>query len=283
MIYKIAKIICSVIPHKNTRHHARIALANNLLDLTGKIAYLNDSLIPEFERANNLISPSSKILVIAPHPDDDVIGCGGILAKYANQCDVMCINSSGFKRPWDTETYEQIADMRIQEFNNVMNFLGIKKYWIWKIFGQPPHFDKILANKGAYLSAVNFSEYTHIFVPDRNDGHREHQFLSNYFIPELLKTQGYNRKTIICHYPVWGTTTNPNYFEDISPVQDKKVQALLLYTSRMQAADNYAQRMTGLNYFYGLFIGTKYAEAFHCENIKDFLAYPDTRNWAKYK
>ena len=283
MIYKMCKILFAIVPIKKWRHAGRKNLANMLLDLTGNIAYLNDSLIPKFSESNKLIKPNDSILIIAPHPDDDCIGCGGIMAKYAKQCDVMCINSSGFKRPYDTQSYEEIADMRIDEFNNVMDFIGVRKRWIWKIFGEPPHFHKIMSNRDDYLKKVNFQKYTHIFLPDRFDGHREHQFLTKSFIPELLRSGGYNANTVICYYNVWGTITQPNYFEDITAFQDIKTKALLLYTSRMQVEDNYAKRIAGLNYFYGLFIGTKYAEAFRCEPIETYLSYLDDRNWAKVK
>lgn len=281
MIYKICKILFSIVPVKKWRHEGRKEFTNRLLDLTGSIAYLNDSLIPKFADSNKLIKPGDSILIIAPHPDDDCIGCGGIMAKYSNQCDVMCINSSGFKRPCDTQSYEEIAEMRIGEFNDVMDFLGVRNRWIWKIFGKPPHFHKIIKNRDEYLKNVNFRDYTHIFVPDRFDGHREHQFLTKSFIPELLNIGGYNPETIICYYNVWGTVTQPNYFEDITAFQEKKMKALLLYSSRMKVEDNYAKRITGLNYFYGLFLGVKYAEAFRCETVKTFLSYVDNRNWAK--
>ena len=283
MISKIIKILCSVIPMKKWRRSCRKKLLNMILDLTGHIEYLNDSLINEFTSANMLIKPKDSILIIAPHPDDDCIGCGGIIAKYAKQCDVMCINSSGFLRPYDTQSYEEIADMRIEEYNNVMDFLGVRKRWIWKIFGPTPHFDKIIANKNNYLKAVNFKEYNYIFVPDRLDGHREHQFLTKFFIPQLLRENGYNKKTNICYYNVWGTITNPNYFEDISSVAKIKQKALLLYKSRMQVEDNYAKRIAGLNYFYGLFINSKYAEAFRIETIHSYLKHKDDRCWAKPK
>jgi hypothetical protein len=51
----------------------------------------------------------------------------------------------------------------------------------------------------------------------------------------------------------------------------------------MQTEDNYAKRIAGLNYFYGLLIGTKYAESFRCEPIESYLAYQDNKNWARYK
>ena len=286
MTLLLAKLICAPIPIKKWRKKARLKvnkfLSDKLVDF-GKIYYLNDSLHKEYAPPNTLIGPKDKVLIIAPHPDDEAIGCGGVMAKYAKQCDCLCINSSGFKRPYDTQSYEEIADERIKEFNIVMDFLGVSKRWIFKIFGPTPHFDKMIAKKNEYLSAVDFSKYTRIFVPDRNDGHREHQFLTKYFIPNLIKKQGYNPKTLIAYYNVWGTITAPNYFEDISSVQTKKTEALLLYKSRMKVEDNYAKRIAGLNYFYGLFIGSKYAESYHIEPIKRFLSYKDNKNWARYK
>ncbi len=286
MIQFFVRLLCLPIPNKKWRKKLRRKLTNflkNKLVDFGKIYYLNDSLHCEFCKCNELIGKDDKILIIAPHPDDDVIGCGGIMAKYSSQCDCLCINSSGFKRSYDTKSYEEIADERICEFYNAMDFLGIKNRWIFKIFGPTPHFDKMIAKEKDYLASVNFSKYTHIFVPDRNDGHREHQFLTKFFIPYLMMKQGYNSKTLIAYYNVWGTITMPNYFEDITSIQQKKTDALLLYKSRMQVEDNYAKRIAGLNYFYGLFINSKYAEAYHVEPIKKFLSYNDDKNWARYK
>ena len=69
---------------------------------------------------SNLIKDTDRILVIAPHPDDEVIGCGGIIAKYPTQADVLCINSSGVKYDWNIETAEEIAQICCNEFYTVM-------------------------------------------------------------------------------------------------------------------------------------------------------------------
>ncbi|MFI3242245.1 MAG: PIG-L family deacetylase [Alphaproteobacteria bacterium] len=286
MIDIFAKVLCLPIFPKQKRKKIRSKLIKCLTDKmvdAGKIYYLNDSLHEEFAQRNKLINKESRILIIAPHPDDEVIGCGGLMAKYASICDCLCINSSGFKRKEDTASFEEIADERIEEFYNVMDSLGIKNRWIFKIFGPPPHFDKMMAKEDEYLSVINFSKYTHIFVPDRFDGHREHQFLTKSFIPKLIQKQGYNNKTLVCFYNVWGTITCPNYFEDISAIQEQKHKSILLYKSRMNVEDNYAKRIAGLNYFYGLFIGTKYAEAYRVETIEEYLSYEDNKNWARYK
>ena len=37
------------------------------------------------------IDEKARILIVSPHPDDETIGCGGILAKYGSQCDVVVL------------------------------------------------------------------------------------------------------------------------------------------------------------------------------------------------
>lgn len=281
MIKTISNILCMFIPAQSYRRKCRSAIYDFLCDITGKIHYYQSLLCKEFAQPNKLITISDKILIIAPHPDDDCIGCGGILCKYKAQADVMVINSSGVKYPWDECSAEQIADIRIAEFYNAMDFIGIKHKFIWKIYGDPPHFDKIIKNIPSYMETVDFSQYTHIFIPDLDDYHREHQFVSKYLLPFILKKVKYRKDMKICYYSVWNTVTNPNYFEDITDYIDQKQQAILLYKSRTKNSDNYAMRVIALNYYYGLLCNVKYSEAFRVEFVKDYLNRKYDRNWAK--
>lgn len=280
MIEKLIKILCCWIPHKKTRKKVRKKLANTLVKF-GHIYYKSDLLYPFVCSKNQLIKPEYKCLIIAPHPDDESIGCGGIMAKYGSQIDCICINSSGVKYKTDTKEASEIADERISEFHSVMSFFRIAHHWIFKIWGNPPHFDKIMAHTSEYLRTLDFKKYDYIFVPDRMDGHREHRFLTNYFIPQLIKKSRYNKRSKIVFYGVWSTVTGPNYFEDISQVIDKKVDGILLYKSRTKNVDNYAMRIKGLNYYYGLVSGVKYAEAYKVISINEYLAYQDDKAWAK--
>lgn len=277
--YKLAKLLVCWLPVRSWRHKMRKHVANVFVYF-GKIYYSCDLLYPV--SISKLISDkNTKCLIISPHPDDETIGCGGIMAKHPNNFDVVCINSSGVKYPWDTESADKIADTRIAEFNSVMKFLGIKKFWIFKIFGKPPMFDRIIKNKKNYLNVLNFKKYDYIFVPDWFDAHREHRFLSQNFIPKLMRKNGYSRHTKIVFYSVWATLDTPNYFEDISEYIQKKQQAILLYKSRTKNSDNYSTRITGLNYYYGMLNNCKYAEAFKVISIYDYLHHHDDKTWAK--
>lgn len=233
--------------------------------------------------SSSLIKPTDKVLVIAPHPDDEVIGCGGIIAKYSSQIDVLCINSSGVKYEWNVESAEEIAQIRCDEFYNVMKFAGINKSYIAKIWGIPPMFEDIKSNINNYLKNINLKDYDVIFIPHQFDGHREHRFVGNYLVKKLLKKNGFKKDLKIVRYEVWGTLQAPNYYEDITNFVDKKRELIDLYVSRNKA--HYADRILALNYYRAIIASFKdvnsFAEAFCVQSIQDYLREKDDRSWSK--
>ena len=231
---------------------------------------------------SSLIQPEDKVLIIAPHPDDEVIGCGGIISKYPTQVDVLCINSAGVKYSWNTESEEEIAQIRCNEFYNTMKLAGINKAWIAKIFGIPPMFEEINKNFSNYINNFNFQQYDFIFIPHEYDNHREHRFVGNHLLKRILKKTGYKKSLKIVRYEIWGTMQNPNYYEDITDYVSQKEELINNYKSRKRA--NYAEHILGLNYYRALipFLGEKekYVEAFCIQSIENYLKYKDDKSWS---
>lgn len=277
-MYKILKFFCNFIPSKKHRSFTRNFLREKFYpslrnQMMNKIKYDSSS----------LIKPTDKVLVIAPHPDDEVIGCGGIIAKYSSQIDVLCINSSGVKYEWNVESAEEIAQIRCDEFYKVMKLARINKSYIAKIWGIPPMFEDIRSNINNYLKNINLKDYEVIFIPHQFDGHREHRFVGNYLVKKLLKKNGFKKDLKIARYEVWGTLQAPNYYEDITTFVDKKRELIDLYVSRNKA--HYADRILALNYYRAIIASFKdvnsFAEAFCVQSIQDYLREKDDRSWSK--
>ena len=69
------------------------------------------------------VKESDRILIIAPHPDDECIGAGGILAMYSALCRVLVLTDG---RQGQGDAAPEIEkEIRKQEFARKMQFLGI--------------------------------------------------------------------------------------------------------------------------------------------------------------
>jgi len=69
-----------------------------------------------------------KVLIIAPHPDDEVLGCGGTIKKYtkAGNDVFLCVVTKAYAPDW-TEKYLQDKLIDIKKSNAA---LGIKKTYL---------------------------------------------------------------------------------------------------------------------------------------------------------
>ena len=212
---------------------------------------------------------NKKILVIAPHPDDEVIGCGGMLAMYGRNCDVLCVNSSGVKYEWNEECAEKIAEERVKEFYYVMSLIGIKHSWIAKIWGTPPMYDGISRNMNEYLLNFDVGLYDCIFVPHLMDGHREHRYVSTIVVPGMLRNSNVKESLKIMFYEVWSAMPDPDFYLDITDSKEKKSMYIEGYKSRRKGG--YAKRILGLNRYRGIINERDYAEAFRVVTVDEYL------------
>ena len=76
----------------------------------------------------------SRILVLAPHPDDEAIGCGGALLQHAKQRDEVHVVflTSGEKGGHGRSEMETIC-VREAEARAATKILGVKKNEFWHL------------------------------------------------------------------------------------------------------------------------------------------------------
>ena len=200
------------------------------------------------------LSDNEKLLVVAPHPDDESIGCGGVLCTFKSHCDVLLVTDG----VTDFSENQQLASKRITEFQNAMKICGINQSFLLHIPEKqiPSHFDKFLS--------IDYSVYKYIFVPNRYEYHKDH--IDTYAsIKKAIKKK--HVKTHIIEYEVWTTIRFPNIYFDISGVTDKKTEAINQHESQTASLD-YVKLIMGLNAYRGLSKCYEYAEAYYCEAEK---------------
>ena len=191
------------------------------------------------------IKKDDKICILAPHADDEVIGCGGLLAKYGKQCDVILLTDGAFNGD------ENIQKIREDEFTKVMNFLKIENFSFMRAK------DTQLVEAYDLFEKIDFSKYNYVIMPHPFDPHKDH-VVPQAFFKKLKNKKQLKAKAV--YYEVWGTMNEPTNFVDISDVVETKRKAIEMYESQKNI--DYAGRILGLNHYRGMRHNVEFAEAY---------------------
>jgi LmbE family N-acetylglucosaminyl deacetylase len=198
----------------------------------------------------------NKILVIAPHQDDEAIGCGGTLIKNVKAGKhmeiVFCTHDT---------------TKRMQEAQKAALIIGSKK----NHFMQFP-IRSLSRNKDFYNSlalVINKVEPDVVFMPFLFDKHDDHRVITQAIID--IK-EDINLNFIIYSYAVW-SPLNPNCLFDISAQWELKKQAIECYKTQIATRD-YIKIAKGLNQYWGELKehGMNYAETFFKASAKEYIS-----------
>ena len=211
------------------------------------------------------------IAIIAPHPDDEILGCGGMISRLSKIGSVIHILFvSGHLPPlYKIEDFE----ITYNESLKALNLIGVKKENI--------KFLKIPATLIGNLPIHELNSKIERFIyeskaqsvfscfPDRHIDHKlifestmvatrpnKSKFPKWLFLYETLSETHWNIGNIEPNFI-------PNFFVDITDTIDQKIEALICYKSQIN--NNLARSdnaVKALAEFRGTQNGTKFAEAF---------------------
>ncbi|MBF2004333.1 MAG: PIG-L family deacetylase [Chlorogloeopsis fritschii C42_A2020_084] len=184
---------------------------------------------------------NNKILVIAPHADDEVLGVGGTIARFAAEgAEVYVVIMTKGCPPDYSEEINQIA---CQEALAAHQVLGVKETIFLSFpaarLDTVPHRD---VNRQLFELIKKFQPDT-LFIPFYGDIHMDHQrvFLSS--LVAARPNNPYAPKTIYAyetlsetnwHAPYLTINFVPNVFVDISPYLETKLEAMQMYASQIK-------------------------------------------------
>ena len=116
------------------------------------------------------------ILIVAPHCDDEVLGCGGIMAKYAKDhynVFVAIITNGHIGAP---ELFKKEGTEKVrEEALEAHDLLGVQKTYFLDF--PAPRLDSIPAYKLsiALSKVIKDHSITDMYVPHRGDIHKDHR------------------------------------------------------------------------------------------------------------
>lgn len=195
------------------------------------------------------IKSSDKLCILAPHADDEAIGCGGLLIKYGPQCDVILLTDGS--KGGDRNKPDETTATRQQEFIKAMDYFKAANY---QIMGAK---DGYLIDAYDKFKQIDFSRYDYVIMPHAHDPHKDHIVPQAFFARLKKENNKITAKTV--YYEVWGAMTSPTHYIDISDIVEEKKTAINIYASQTSNID-YASRILGLNHYRGIKHHIEYEE-----------------------
>ena len=219
-----------------------------------------------------------KILIIAAHADDEVLGCGGTINKFSKmgaKIEVLFIAdgvSSRNRRKKSLERKELLE--RKKSCKLATKILGINKATFLDLPDNQLDTIPLLKIVNKIEKKISSFKPEIIFTHFNNDLKIDHQIVKKATITACrpIGKKKYPKKILFFEVPSsteWQIKKkvdlfNPNWFEDISLNLKCKIDALKAYKKELRKAPHprSLETIKALSIFRGSSSGVKYAEAF---------------------
>ncbi len=202
------------------------------------------------------------ILVVAPHPDDEAIGCGGTICKHiAEGYTVNVIFLTSGEKGGHGKSEEETILIREEEAKNAAAILGIQHIEFWK---QPDGSCK--ANKHnveRMMKKLKTFKPSFIFVTHDNEQHPDHKAAAQ-IIKKSVPLSTLKKKPVVYMYEVWTPLSSMDHIVDISDYVEAKKWAILAHRSQCDVL-KFHESALALNRYRGemhSWPGGDYAEVF---------------------
>ena len=218
-----------------------------------------------------------RVLIIAAHPDDDILGCGGFISKYSSYKQIRVIfigegSSCRFEKFDDNRNLIKDEIGKRNDFGKkALNKLKINNYHFYNLpcgrFDQIPliEINQIIENE-----IIKFKPDT-VFTHSADDTNHDHKVVFN---SSLIATRPGSKFFVerLFSYEVLSSSEwnfiksfEPNYFVSLSKENlDQKINAMLEYKSEIRGFP-YSRSIEGIKtlaMYRGMQSNNKFAEGF---------------------
>ena len=216
-----------------------------------------------------MIGNPQRIVVIAPHPDDETLGTGGTIARFAaTGVEVSVLIVSGHLPPlYPLPAFETTR----REAEAALNLLGARHWEFLQIPATKVHelpVAELNEKIAGYIRRIN-PEVVLLPFPDR---HIDHRVIFDASVVACRPVHRDAPKLVLAYETLSETHWNapgiepafvPELFVDISDVMQRKSEALAHYASQLQHSPSRSvDAVKALARFRGSQNGCEYAEAY---------------------
>ena len=215
---------------------------------------------------------NSTIVIFAAHPDDDILGCGGTIAKLIQQGSKVHVvfMADGESSREDIVDIDNLILQRKQNAKKALKILGCDSIVFFdfpdnrldsiELLDLVKRIEKII---DVYKPGTIFTHYAY-------DLNIDHQITHNAVVTACRPQPKYCVKELLFFEVPSSTEWNlteafmPNYFVDISSTLSLKIEALNVYKNEMKSFPHprSIKAIESLSYYRGASSGCEAAEAF---------------------
>lgn len=210
----------------------------------------------------------NKILVIAVHPDDETLGCGGTLLKHKAKEDeihwLICTTID------ENHSYYETREKEIEKVSELYNFDSVHNLRLKTMQVDEYSMSELV---GKISKIINEIRPNIIYLPFKGDVHSDHRkifeasysctksfrypFIKKIYMMETLSETEFASSTKEDSFI-------PNVFVDISDFIDKKLQIMQIFKSEIaeHPFPRNERNIKALATFRGAISGCEYAESF---------------------
>lgn len=185
-----------------------------------------------------------KILIIAAHPDDEVLGCGGTIKNYINKGEevYLCVVTKAYTPDWTQEFIEN----RKKEVVCANKTLGIKKTFFLDL--PTVKLDTVPQKKLNDLISECIEKVRPeiLYIPFEGDINKDHRLVFESSMVASRPKPGISIRKILCYETLseteWGSSRTremkgifiPNLYIDIFDTLENKLKAMSCYKSELR-------------------------------------------------
>lgn len=218
---------------------------------------------------------NERLLIIAPHADDEILGCGGLISKIKDaggKVYVLIFNVGAvhkkdqikFTQIWKKETAAAMKYLKIDDYDLIFSsdndnrFLDIK----------PIH---TLIETIEITSKVSLKKIkpTIVAIPTNHSHHQDHIRVFEASIAALRPLGNSNSRLILSYeapeHSKWSTNGvfEPNFYIDIEKELDRKIVAFYKYHNQIKIGIRDKATIKSQAEYRGHDVGKKFCEAYY--------------------